>query len=103
MNNHLYITDWAPNGTHDLIITDAYGTIIDYMSEAVFGMNVNCTPDAACFYGESIGAKPQEYDFMSEDVSPVWAVTPAQARSALAVSPGSDGSAAQAFLDRHFS
>ena len=35
---NLYITQDQPNGTSDLIITDSDGQIVDYISEAVFGL-----------------------------------------------------------------
>lgn len=37
---NLYVTDWAPNGTNDLLICDENHTIVDYIEGATFGINV---------------------------------------------------------------
>ena len=39
-NNRFYVTDMAPNGTRDLIITNEDSQIIGVISEAVFGGRV---------------------------------------------------------------
>jgi hypothetical protein len=35
----LYITEWSPNGTSDLVITDIEHNILQVVEEAVFGVN----------------------------------------------------------------
>jgi hypothetical protein len=41
---HFYVSDWGPNGTNDLIITDQDGTIVDSLSEAIFGVLCKLDP-----------------------------------------------------------
>lgn len=53
-----YVTDWAPNGTADIIITDLDGQLLTSLDEAVFGLP--CRPKdslgnvSVLGYGESI-------------------------------------------------
>lgn len=44
-----YVTDWAPNGTNDLIVRDCRGRQVDYKPEALFGVNVSNLGPARCF------------------------------------------------------
>lgn len=38
---HLYVCEWAPNGTNDLVIVDEDNQIIEVISEALFGVRVS--------------------------------------------------------------
>lgn len=40
MKNQLYVTDWSPNGTNDLLIVRD-GLIVACIEEATFGIDVN--------------------------------------------------------------
>lgn len=40
----LYVTDWAPNGTNDLLVVNKYGEILECIEEATFGIDV-CKPN----------------------------------------------------------
>ena len=37
---NLYVTDWAPNGTNDLLICDEENQIVGCVEEATFGIDV---------------------------------------------------------------
>lgn len=39
MKRQLWVTDWAPNGTNDLLIVEN-GEVLAYLDEATFGINV---------------------------------------------------------------
>ncbi len=45
-NINLYVTDWAPNGTNDLLVCDENHQIIAAVEAATFGIDVTrCAPD----------------------------------------------------------
>lgn len=40
-NMHLYVSDWAPNGTNDLLIVDPKtNQVVNYIEKATFGIDV---------------------------------------------------------------
>lgn len=68
-NLKFYVTDWAPNGLSDLIVTDSNGEILAWVSDALFGPALSFKDRlgnfSASFYGESVGMVPyddQNYD-----------------------------------------
>jgi hypothetical protein len=59
---NLYVTDWAPNGTNDLLVVDAEsGGILEMIESATFGINV-----AKGWYGHVIDADQNEVIELSE-------------------------------------
>lgn len=76
--NKIYAFDSNPNGTTDIIIVDSWGTVLDSMSEALFGRitakDFGWGGDSlgnidVLFYGESVGgvSYDQEHHIWNEE------------------------------------
>jgi hypothetical protein len=103
MTTQLYVTDWAPNGTNDLLVVRD-GQIVDCLPEATFGIDLRKTKDNAwVFDGFDWLVAPGTVD--SLDASVVGRVSMAQVSEALAVSPLLSRTEAEAralaFLNQH--
>lgn len=119
----LYVTDWAPNGTRDLIICDADHQIQAYVPEAVFGGYWSALDSlgnlTVAMYGESIGlieysdtveSEDEESELLVDavlsgeysDMEPVAEITVADLERHLACSPlDPNGDALAAELAKH--
>jgi len=108
-----YVTDWAPNGTADILITDFDGQLLTSLDEAVFGLP--CRPKdrlgnvSVLGYGESIMmiAYDDEKSFIENildgeisDFCPVSEVSFDEVSEHLAISPVRSAEEAEARLTK---
>ena len=89
-----FITDWAPNGTHELIITDSKLQVKHVIDEALFGIDVVNT-DHVFYLDQTTGLQFYNDDTRTEYAElfnegmagPVWELTLAEVLQHIAVSP----------------
>jgi hypothetical protein len=65
----LYVTEFNPNGTNDLVITNDDSQVVDYIPEATFGVRIpnNYLQLAIMINGEDVTAASENYaDEVSE-------------------------------------
>jgi hypothetical protein len=93
MTRRLFVTDWAPNGTNDLLIVDRDGEIKACVSEATFGIDVAKTRSGRPWRGW-VAAGPQVYklaapskNFLPSVHTTVRPITLAELRKRIACSP----------------
>lgn len=67
---NLYVTEWASNGTNDLLICNDEYEIVHCIPEATFGIDV-CKPgnQAMLFYGDYIDSMPDATDEVQYDTT----------------------------------
>ena len=95
MNNRytLYITDSAPNGTHDLLIfNNDTNELADCIQEACFGININ-KPDMALMDGylDDVSSLDDAELVEAGVIQPLYNVSIIVVVEHIAVSPVSDG------------
>ena len=94
MNHRFYITESMPNGTCDLIITDADGVIVNSLDGAIFWPTTMRNPAfLALCDGESVwgtGRDIGDTDELSDSML-VWQIDKDDALRFVAVSPCNDG------------
>lgn len=65
----LYVTDWAPNGTNDLIACDAVGNVVDVLEEATFGIDVcRCKQQFGVYCGQLCDASDDAADSVVAEI-----------------------------------
>ena len=84
MSIQLFVTDWAPNGTNDLLIVDG-GDVVACIPEAVFGIDISKQQSQAGVWGDTL-VDVEAVD--GEHVYLVAEVSLATVRRNLAVHPG---------------
>ncbi len=105
MKPQLYVTDWAPNGTNDLVIVRD-GEIVDYLEEAVFGVDIEKCPHQLAVIDDTEELHAMESFDGSPYIAPTYGSIDLETLSeCLAVSPCRSEEEAQArvlaFLNKH--
>lgn len=85
----LYVTEWAPNGTSDLLVADHDNQVIASFERAVFGLRVSGEPDASIDCDGNVMSYVPEFG----PENSLWQVTSATVVRHVAASPVNDGSA----------
>lgn len=94
----LFVTDFSPNGTQDLLIVDKTGIVIDSMSEACFGLRVWAKPYLST---ENLVLPLQGQDYDAESECLVYPVNLESVLRHIAASPVSDGSQVIEFIKKY--
>jgi hypothetical protein len=102
---HFYVTDWAPNGTNDLLAVDDNWNVVDCLPEATFGIDVTSLKDtesrALILEGTDCVSSIDEDRNEYADAMPalyIAEVTPFTLHRKLAVSPGISAAESRARL-----
>jgi len=93
-NFTLYITYWAPNGTHDLLIfNNDTNELVDCIEEACFGIRTN-KPDMALMDGylDDVSSLDDAELVEAGIIQPLYEISIVKVVENIAVSPVSDGS-----------
>lgn len=105
---HFYVTEWLPNGTSSLVVTDLDYVVIDTMDEAIFGYNPTNNQMALWVEGEVANAKKGvDLNSIKEDMKSIdcclllYKVTLDEIKKHIAVSPVNDGTDTCRFIDKY--
>ena len=104
MKRHFYVTDFNPNGTQDLLITDCDGNIIDTLSEAIYGLHVRPEKGQICLNTIVVTDNELRKSLMDapENLTLVYPVNSSNLLLRhVAVSPVCDGTKTKEFITRH--
>jgi hypothetical protein len=108
MNYRFYVTDWQPNGTNNLVITNENGEVVEYVSEALFGVSVDFnTSELLVTDGHwvlCLDDQEQVEDVLNGDdpiFAPLMEISGFKAMHHIAISPVRDHSAVGSIIKRY--
>jgi hypothetical protein len=98
-----YVTDFAPNGTQDLVIADREGNIIEARSEAIWGLHVIPSASVMALGDQIVHDRELRESLMDapNDVCFLYPTSTSTLMRHVAVSPVCDGSETVAFIKKY--
>lgn len=109
MSYKFFVTEWQPNGTNDLIITDECYQIVATIDSALFGVRVDFkASELIVADSDQVLEAPWDAEFITailegdiHEFCPVIEISAFKAMQHIAVSPVSDGSKAKSLIKKY--